>query len=159
MGGNTHGLRRRTRDKFAKPFRGKGAIKISKYLTTFKIGDYVDIVADAAIQKGMPFKYYHGKTGKIFNVNPRSVGVVVTKPIRNKVLQKKIHVKIEHVRLSNCRKAFVSKIQENDKLKAEANKAGKKISTKRQPIGPKTAHSVNVEKVVFQNPDKFRDVC
>lgn len=155
----TNGLRRRTRDKFAKPFRGKGDTKISKYLTTFKIGDYVDIVTDAAIQKGMPFKYYHGKTGKIFNVNPRSVGVIVSKPVRSRIIHKRIHVRIEHVRLSNCRRAFVSKIQQNDKLKAEANKAGKKISTKRQPIGPKTAHTVTVPKVVYQNPAKHREVC
>lgn len=155
----TKGLRRRTRDKIAKPFRGKGAIKVSKYLTTFKAGDYVDIVIDAAIQKGMPYKYYHGKTGQIFNVNPRSVGVVVTKPVKQRIINKRIHVRIEHVRLSNCRKAFVSKIQANDKLKTEANKAGTPISTKRQPIAPRTAHTVKVEKLVFQNPAKYRDVC
>ena len=116
-------------------------------------------MADAAVHKGMPHMYYHGKTGKIFNVNPRSVGVIVTKPIRNKILQKKIHVKIEHVRLSKCRKAFVDMIKHNDKLKTEANKAGKHISTKRQPIVPRTSHTVVVDKLVFQNPARHRDVC
>ena len=30
----------------------------------------------------MPFKFYHGKTGRVFNVTKRAVGVIVNKPIR-----------------------------------------------------------------------------
>ena len=37
-----------------------GPIKLSTYLTNFRIGDIVDIKANAAQQKGMPHKYYHG---------------------------------------------------------------------------------------------------
>lgn len=37
-----------------------GPIKLSTYLTTYRIGDIVDIKANAAQQKGMPHKYYHG---------------------------------------------------------------------------------------------------
>lgn len=35
-----------------------------------------------AVQKGMPHKIYHGKTGRIFNVTPHAVGVVVNKRVR-----------------------------------------------------------------------------
>jgi ribosomal protein L21E len=37
-----------------------GPIKLSTYLITFRVGDIVDIKANAAQQKGMPHKYYHG---------------------------------------------------------------------------------------------------
>ena len=30
----------------------------------------------------MPYKFYHGKTGRIFNVTKRAVGVLVNKQIR-----------------------------------------------------------------------------
>ena len=34
-----------------------------------------------AFQKGMPHKAYHGKTGRVFNVSKRAVGVVVNKRV------------------------------------------------------------------------------
>ena len=46
-------------------------------------GDYVDIKVDSSIHKGMPFKHYHGRTGVVFNVNKRAVGVIVNKAVRN----------------------------------------------------------------------------
>lgn len=33
---------------------------MSTYLVTYRVGDIVDIKANAAQQKGMPHKYYHG---------------------------------------------------------------------------------------------------
>eukprot|EP00405_Crypthecodinium_cohnii_P031862 CAMPEP_0206521220 /NCGR_PEP_ID=MMETSP0324_2-20121206/66204_1 /ASSEMBLY_ACC=CAM_ASM_000836 /TAXON_ID=2866 /ORGANISM="Crypthecodinium cohnii, Strain Seligo" /LENGTH=72 /DNA_ID=CAMNT_0054015045 /DNA_START=34 /DNA_END=248 /DNA_ORIENTATION=+ len=50
----SRGYRHGTRNKFAKKFRSKGKPGVSRYLTTFKRGDYVDIVVDPSIQKGMP---------------------------------------------------------------------------------------------------------
>jgi len=70
----------------------------------------------------MPHHFYHGRTGKVFNVNPRSVGVVIEKQVKQRKIAKKVHVRIEHVRHSNSRLAFIQRIQENDKLKQEANK-------------------------------------
>jgi len=37
-----------------------GPIKISTYLIPYRVGDIVDIKANAAQQKGMPHKFYHG---------------------------------------------------------------------------------------------------
>ena len=37
---------------------------------------------DGAFQKGMPHKFYHGKTGRVFNVTKRAVGVIINKQIR-----------------------------------------------------------------------------
>lgn len=44
-----------------------------------QVGDYVDVKANASIQKGMPFKGYHGRTGVVFNVTKRALGVSVNK--------------------------------------------------------------------------------
>ena len=76
-----HGLRSRTRDLFARPFRKKGYIPLTTYLRTFHIGDYVDIKVNGAVHKGMPHKFYHGRTGKVWNVTKRAIGVEVNKQV------------------------------------------------------------------------------
>lgn len=101
-----------------------------------------------AIQRGMPHKTHHGKTGrfffkppfqqqrfngdlglnvptllciinpfssgKIFTVSPRGVGVTVTKRIRNRYLAKRIYVRVEHIKPSNCRKEFLLSVSRLD---------------------------------------------
>ena len=49
---------------------------------TVQLGDYVDIKVNPSIHKGMPFKAFHGRTGVIFNVTKRAVGVRVNKQVR-----------------------------------------------------------------------------
>eukprot|EP00850_Spirogloea_muscicola_P001899 SM000007S20859 [mRNA] locus=s7:640599:641381:+ [translate_table: standard] len=132
-----HGLRSRTRDLFSRAFRKKGYIPLGTYLRTFRVGDYVDIKANAAVQKGMPFKFYHGRTGRIWNVTKRSLGVEMNKQVGNRIIKKRIHVRLEHVVQSRCHEEFLERRKRNDELKAEAKKRGEKISTKRQPAGPK----------------------
>ena len=46
------------------------------------MGDVVDVKANPSIQKGMPFKGYHGRTGVVYNVTKRAVGVEVNKLVR-----------------------------------------------------------------------------
>eukprot|EP01017_Pseudomicrothorax_dubius_P013063 TRINITY_DN1562_c0_g1_i1.p2 TRINITY_DN1562_c0_g1~~TRINITY_DN1562_c0_g1_i1.p2 ORF type:complete len:159 (-),score=43.60 TRINITY_DN1562_c0_g1_i1:476-952(-) len=152
------GYRNSTRYKFAKPFGQRGSIRISNYLTEFHLGDYVDIIVDGAIHKGMPHHPFHGRTGRIYNINPRSVGVLVKKTVRNREVVKRIHVRVEHVRKSKVREAFLNRIRENDRLKHEAKKAGKRISTKRQPAGPRAAHVVKVTNHVYQHPETFQEL-
>ena len=138
----SHGYRSRTRHKFSKGFRRHGSIRMSNYLKEYRLGDYVDIIVDGAIHKGMPHHLYHGRTGKVFNVNPRSVGVVIEKQVKQRKIAKKIHVRVEHIRHSNSRLAFLERIQQNDLKKIEAKKAGKSLSTKRQPEGPQATKKV-----------------
>lgn len=45
------GYRARTRDMFKRGFRQKGFIPLSTYLRTYKLGDYVDIKVNGAVQK------------------------------------------------------------------------------------------------------------
>ncbi|KAH7280421.1 hypothetical protein KP509_37G066500 [Ceratopteris richardii] len=53
------------------------------------------------------------------------------------MVKKRIHVRIEHVQPSRCREDFIERVKRNDLLKAEAKARNEKISTKRQPEGPK----------------------
>merc|ERR1711918_144341 len=91
------------------------------------------------IHKGMQHKYYHGKTGRVY---------IVTKGVNGRIVPKRICVRVDHVRKSMSRLAFVERVKANDKLKVEAKKAGKKIVTKREPVGPRPAHVVDPQEVV-----------
>eukprot|EP00164_Ancoracysta_twista_P000690 GFYU01000914.1.p1 GENE.GFYU01000914.1~~GFYU01000914.1.p1 ORF type:complete len:163 (-),score=57.11 GFYU01000914.1:63-551(-) len=142
------GIRARTRDLFSKGFRKHGMPSVGRYLRTFHVGDYVDVVCDPSIHKGMPFKFYHGKTGVIFNVNKRAVGVVVNKEVNGRWIPKKIHVRIEHVQFSRSREDFLNRVKANDKIKHEAKERGEKVpSTKRIATGqPKDGFFVSTKK-------------
>ena len=77
-----HGLRSRCRDLFSQGFRQHGVIALTTYYRIYKVGDYVDIKVNSAIHSGMPHKWYHGKTGVVWNVTKRAVGVEVNKTVR-----------------------------------------------------------------------------
>ena len=102
----TKGYRRGTRNKFKKNFREHGDHKISNYLRTFSLGEFVDIKVDGAIHRGMPYKFYHGRTGQIFDINKRSLGLIVKKKVRNREIVKKIYVRMEHVQKSNSAQEY-----------------------------------------------------
>uniref|UniRef100_A0A6T6CI30 60S ribosomal protein L21 n=1 Tax=Compsopogon caeruleus TaxID=31354 RepID=A0A6T6CI30_9RHOD len=153
------GKRSNTRDLFKRPFRKNGMPSISTYLTNFKIGEYVDIVANAAIQQGMPFKYYHGRTGKIFNVSRAAVGVEVTKQVGNRIIPKRFHVRIEHVKKSRCSEDFKKRVRERDAMRREAREKGEKlISDKRKPVTPPEAHVVSGSNMVYLEPLPYKFV-
>ena len=143
---HSFGVRARTRDLFSKPFKKHGAVPFMRYFVTYKVGDYVDIIVDGSIHKGMPHKYYHGKTGRVFNVTAHAVGIIVNKLHNGRIIRKRIHVRIEHVRKSRSREAFVQRVKQNDALKVQAKKEGKKIITKRLPAAPVEAHVVKGDK-------------
>ena len=67
---------------------------LTKQLTSYRLGDYVDIIADASIHKGMPHKFYHGKTGRVFNVTAHALGVIVNKVVGNRIMPKRINVRV-----------------------------------------------------------------
>merc|ERR1739845_284841 len=140
MGPHKRGFKHGTRNKFTKPFKTNGTIKMHNYLTKHKIGEYVDILVDSAIHKGLPHYFYHGRTGRIFNLNKNSAGVVVNKRVRNRIIPKRI--------------------KENDKKKHEAKKAGNIISTKRVVAGPLPENSIkcNPDAVVLRSHKPYIDL-
>merc|ERR1712070_592312 len=120
---------------------GKGGlIKMSKYLTTYKVGDCVDIKANPAIHKGMPHKHYHGRTGIIYNVTKRAVGVNVNKIVNGRGIIKKVVVRVEHVHPSKCQSEIIRRKKENEAAKVEARKTGVKVNLRRIPKQPKEGY-------------------
>lgn len=61
----TGGFRRKTRYKLRKNIRDKGKISIRNYYQSFKEGERVNLVPEPAIQKGMFFPRFQGKSGII----------------------------------------------------------------------------------------------
>eukprot|EP00054_Salpingoeca_dolichothecata_P031356 m.263243 g.263243 ORF g.263243 m.263243 type:complete len:161 (+) comp26853_c0_seq1:43-525(+) len=143
--GNPHGIRRGTRYMFSRKFRTKGHLPLTTYLKNYKVGDIVDIKGNGAIQKGMPHKVYHGKTGRIYNVTRRAVGVEVNKRVRGDILRKQINVRVEHIKHSTCRQDFLARAKNNDKIKQEFKKGGPRIELKRQPKQPEDGHFVRAK--------------
>uniref|UniRef100_A0A8D2DDB0 60S ribosomal protein L21 n=1 Tax=Sciurus vulgaris TaxID=55149 RepID=A0A8D2DDB0_SCIVU len=79
---NTKGKRRGTRYMFSRPFRKHGVVPLATYMRIYKKGDIVDIKGMGTVQKGMPHKCYHGKTGRVYNVTQHAVGIVVNKQVK-----------------------------------------------------------------------------
>ena len=140
------GTRAGTRDMYTKDFKTKGSPGLETYMTLYRVGDIVDIKTDPSIHDGMPFKCYHGKTGRVWNITPHAVGVVVNKQVRQRIIAKRLHIRVEHVHHSKSRVSFVQRVKANDAAKEAAKKEGRTISTKRLPTGlPVKAHYVKTK--------------
>lgn len=139
----SHGLRSRTRYAFSRDFKKHGSPNMSTYLKNYKVGDIVDIKVNGAIHDGMPFKFYHGKTGIVFNVTKSAVGVIVNKVVGHRYIEKRLNIKVEHVKHSKCREEFLTRVKENFAKKAAAKESGEKVQLKRQPAGPRGSKVVS----------------
>merc|ERR1712076_208828 len=142
---NAHGKRRGTRYMFSKAFRKTGTIGLARYMHIYKRGDIVDIKGTGAVQKGMPHKSYHGRTGRVFNVTPHAVGVVVNKRVRGRIIPKHINVRVEHIKHSNCRLEFLKRVEDIESRKKAAKETGERIVTRRIPDQPRTGHFVRTK--------------
>merc|ERR1719251_632116 len=74
----------------------------------------------------MAHRIYQGKTGVVWNVTKSAVGVLSKKKVGNRYRTKRLHVRIEHVGHSGCRKDFLQRC----KICKTAQKRSEKISTK-----------------------------
>ncbi|KLO20617.1 hypothetical protein SCHPADRAFT_897881 [Schizopora paradoxa] len=141
---HSFGYRARTRDMFKRGFKEHGSIRLSTYLVNYRVGDIVDIKANSAMQRGMPHKYYHGRTGIVYNVTPHAVGVIVNKVVGNRYIEKRVNIRIEHVRHSKCRQEFLNRVKQNSQIRAEAKEKGESVpSLRRVQAAPRDAHVVS----------------
>ena len=94
----------------------------------------------------MPFKHYHGRTGVVFNVNKRAVGVIVNKEVNGRILRKQLHISTPHLLPSTCQSQIIARKKANDAHKA-AVKAGKaeKKNLKRVNTQPKASYFYQLE--------------
>ena len=141
---HSYGYRARTRHMFAKKFRKHGQVQLSRFLRPYHAGDIVDIVADSGEQKGMHHKYYQGRTGVVYGVFPRAVGVIVYKTVGNRKIEKRVSIRVDHVRHSKCRDNFVNRVKANAAAKYAAKEKGEHVNLKRQPVQPREAHTIQV---------------
>lgn len=93
----------------------------------------------------MPYKWYHGKTGVVYNITKSAVGIIVYKPVGNRYLEKRVNIRIEHISHSKCRQSFIDRVQENARLKKEAKASGTHVNLKRQPVAPRNSRTVSTE--------------
>ncbi|KAI1311226.1 ribosomal protein L21e-domain-containing protein [Xylaria venustula] len=143
--GHAAGLRAGTRYAFSRSFRQKGFIRLSTYLQQYKVGDIVDLRVNGAVQKGMPHKVYHGKTGVVYNVTKTSVGVIIYKKVDHRYLEKRVNVRIEHIAHSRSREDFIKRVKANAAAKKEAKAKGITVQVKRQPAQPRDARTVSLK--------------
>ncbi|XP_074234932.1 large ribosomal subunit protein eL21-like, partial [Saimiri boliviensis] len=139
---NTKAKRRGTRYVFSRPFRKHGVVPSATYMRIYKKGDIVDIKGMGTVQKGMPYKCYHGKTGRVCNVTQRAVGIAVNKQVKGKILAKRINVRIKHIKHSKSQDSFLKRVKENDQKKNETKEKGTWVQRKRQPAPPREARFV-----------------
>jgi large subunit ribosomal protein L21e len=59
------GARRKTRQKFSKNYKLKGKVSLRNYLQTLNVGDKVALKAEPAVNNGLYFRRFHGKTGTV----------------------------------------------------------------------------------------------
>ncbi|CAI9175291.1 unnamed protein product [Rangifer tarandus platyrhynchus] len=127
---------------FSRHFRKHGVVPLATYMRIYKKGDIVDIKGMRTVQKGMPHKCYHGKTGRVNSVTQHAVGIIVNKQVKGKILAKRINVCIEHIKHSKSRDSFLKRVKENDQEKKEAKEKGIWVQLKHQPAPPREAHFV-----------------
>ena len=66
------GPRKKTRDKFKKALRRRGMAPVTTIIQSFDNGTKVHIVIDSSVQKGMPHRRFHGKTGTVIGKRGRA---------------------------------------------------------------------------------------
>lgn len=67
-----NGPRKKTRYKFKKELRRRGLPPVTSVIQKFEIGQNVHIVCEPSIQKGMPHRRFHGKTGTVLGQRGRA---------------------------------------------------------------------------------------
>ncbi|RLG18406.1 50S ribosomal protein L21e [Nanoarchaeota archaeon] len=80
------GPRRKTRKKFRKKARERGKLNINLALQEFKVGEKVAIDVEPSFHKGMPFKRFIGKVGKVIGKRGRCYEVEVSEGSKRKVI-------------------------------------------------------------------------
>lgn len=153
----SNGKRANTRDLFRKGHRSGGRANLSTYLNTYKTGEFVDIRIDSGTQKGMPGKFYQGRTGRVFNVSRTAVGVEVTKTLRQGIMiNKRFHVRLEHLKKSRCNEDYLKRVRDREIDARAATARGEKYTVeKRKPVQPSEAHVVDAASMELVEPQAY----
>ena len=73
-----NGPRKKTRYKFKKDLRKRGIAPVTSVIQNYEIGQRVHVVVEPSVQKGMPHRRFHGKTGTVIGQRGRAWVVEVS---------------------------------------------------------------------------------
>jgi len=62
--------------------------------------------------------------------------------IRHRIMQKRINIRIEHVKHSRCREDFLRRVKDNEEKKRVARQTSTPVCCKRWPAQPRKGHFV-----------------
>jgi hypothetical protein len=68
------------------------------------------------------------RTGIVYNVTPHAVGVIVYKVVGNRFIEKRVNLRVEHVKHSKCRQEFLDRVKRNHDAHAAAKEKGGEYS-------------------------------
>lgn len=90
-------------------------------------------------------KDFHGKTGVVYNVTKSAVGVIIYKQVGNRYIEKRVNLRVEHVRLSRSREEFIVRVKTNAEKKRKAKEEGTTVFLKRQADKPRESRTVSAK--------------
>jgi large subunit ribosomal protein L21e len=82
----------------------------------------------------------------------------VSLQVSNRVIRKRIHMRVEHVQPSRCIEDYRLRKLKNNELKVAEKAKGQVISTKRQPKGPKPCFMVEAGRCNIGDYDIVNDL-
>ena len=80
----------------------------------------------------------------VYNVTKSAVGVIVYKKVGNRLMEKRVNLRIEHIQPSRSRDDFLGRVKTNVEIKAKARAEGVVVQVKRQPALPRDATTVSI---------------
>lgn len=84
------------------------------------------------------------KTGIVYNVTPHAVGIIIHKRVGHRYIEKRVNIRVEHIRKSRSREGFLTRVKENEVKRKEAKEKGVRVTLKREPVQPKGARYIKV---------------
>lgn len=69
------------------------------------------------------------RTGIIYNVTPSAVGVIINKVVGGRYIEKRVNIRVEHIRHSKCRQEFLDRVQRNHDAHVAAREKGGELSS------------------------------
>merc|ERR1712137_447848 len=131
----------------------------------YHVGDTVDIKVNSAVQKGMPYRFYHGRTGKIYMVTKKVVGVLLARRRKSKMRRRFILARVEHIRHNKgaaiqrkkeeLQKEYKEKVAQHKSGKGEQPQIPPELVVKKDERYPRPAQFVQSGDIVDVSPLPF----
>lgn len=103
--GHSCGQRHDTRKLFKLSKKRKISSKFSTNFRNFKVGERAEIKINSSSRKGLPYKWYQGKTGRIASIGKDSIIIEVVKKIKNKKILKRLCLDKIQITLSKSKES------------------------------------------------------